>query len=108
MDIDPIDGTTNFSHNFAPYCVSIALWDRTELVLGLVYELAHKQCFYATKGQGAYLDGTVLSVDSFTARRLSHSYRLSLYGILTGSFILTLLKVLFQETHGVRRAGAAV
>ena len=24
--IDPIDGTTNFAHNFAPYCVSIALW----------------------------------------------------------------------------------
>ena len=85
--IDPIDGTTNFSHSFAPYCVSIALWDRTELVLGLVYELAHKQCFYATKGQGLIWMAP-LSVSPCTqARRLSHSYRLSLYGILTGSFI---------------------
>ena len=106
--IDPIDGTTNFLHSFAPYCVSIALWDRTELVLGLVYELAHKQCFYATKGQGAYLDGTVLSVSSCTQPEDS----LIATGFPYTEFsrvhsFLTLLKVLFQETHGVRRAGAA-
>ena len=106
--IDPIDGTTNFSHSFAPYCVSIALWDRTELVLGLVYELAHKQCFYATKGQGAYLDGTALSVSPCTQPEDS----LIATGFPSTEFsrvhsFLTLLKVLFQETHGVRRAGAA-
>ena len=106
--IDPIDGTTNFSHGFAPYCISIALWDRTELVLGLVYELAHKQCFYATKGQGAYLDGSVLSVspctqpeDSLIATGFPYTEFSQVHSFLT------LLKVLFQETHGVRRAGAA-
>ena len=37
--IDPLDGTTNYIHDEAPYCVSIALRSRTELLLGVVYEV---------------------------------------------------------------------
>lgn len=29
--VDPLDGTTNFIHNHAPYCVSIALRNREEI-----------------------------------------------------------------------------
>ena len=32
--IDPLDGTTNYIHDEAPYCVCIALRSRTELLLG--------------------------------------------------------------------------
>ena len=35
--IDPLDGTTNYIHDNAPYCVSIALRNRDELLLGVVY-----------------------------------------------------------------------
>ncbi|MBK98287.1 MAG: inositol monophosphatase [Balneola sp.] len=106
--IDPIDGTTNFSHGFAPYCISIALWDRIELVVGLVYELAHKQCFYATKGEGAYLNGSPLQVSS----RSKPDESLIATGFPYTEFsqvdpFLALLKLLFRETNGVRRAGSA-
>ena len=37
--VDPLDGTTNFIHNHAPYCVSIALRNREEILLGVVYEV---------------------------------------------------------------------
>lgn len=48
--IDPLDGTTNYIHDEAPYCVSIALRSRTELLLGVVYEVCRDECFYAWKG----------------------------------------------------------
>lgn len=34
--VDPLDGTTNFIHDNAPYCVSIALRSKKELLLGVV------------------------------------------------------------------------
>ena len=36
--VDPLDGTTNYIHDNAPYCVSIALRDKQSLLLGVVYE----------------------------------------------------------------------
>ena len=48
--IDPLDGTSNYIHDIAPYCVSIALRNRKELLLGVVYEVCRDECFYAVKG----------------------------------------------------------
>ena len=55
--VDPLDGTTNFIHGFAPYAVSIALCRGREIVIGVVYEIVSDECFYAWKSGGAYLDG---------------------------------------------------
>ena len=41
--IDPLDGTTNYIHDNAPYCVSIALRSCTELLLGVVYEVCRDE-----------------------------------------------------------------
>ena len=60
--IDPLDGTTNYIHDEAPYCVCIALRNRTELLLGVVYEVCRDECFYAWKGSKAYLDGKEIRV----------------------------------------------
>ena len=54
--VDPLDGTTNFIHGFAPYAVSIALCKGREIVLGVVYEIVSDECFYAWKGGGAWID----------------------------------------------------
>ncbi len=54
--VDPLDGTTNFIHGFAPYAVSIALCKGREIVVGVVYEIASDECFYAWKGGGAYCE----------------------------------------------------
>ncbi len=62
--IDPLDGTTNYIHDDAPYCVSIALRSRTELLLGVVFEVCRTECFYAWKGGGAYLNGEALHVSA--------------------------------------------
>ena len=72
--VDPLDGTTNFIHNIAPYCISIALRHRNDLVLGVVYEICRDECFYTYKGAPSYLNGQEIQVsevdnldDSFLA-----------------------------------------
>ena len=55
--VDPLDGTTNFIHGFAPYAVSIALIRGREILVGVVYEICADECFYAWKGGGAFMDG---------------------------------------------------
>lgn len=60
--VDPLDGTTNFTHSFPPYCVSIALLRGSEVVVGVVYEITQDECFYAWQGSACYLNGVVVSV----------------------------------------------
>ena len=52
--VDPLDGTTNFIHQYAPYAVSIALLKGKEILIGVVYEICADECFFAWKG-GALL-----------------------------------------------------
>lgn len=60
--VDPLDGTTNFIHNNAPFCISIALRNREEILLGVVYEVCRNECFWAWKGSAAYLNGKEIHV----------------------------------------------
>ena len=54
--VDPLDGTTNFIHGYAPYAVSIALIQDKDILLGVVYDVCADECYYAWKGGGAYLE----------------------------------------------------
>ena len=60
--VDPLDGTTNFIHGFAPYAVSIALCKGREIVVGAVYEIVSDECFYAWKGGKAWVNEKPLHV----------------------------------------------
>lgn len=64
--VDPLDGTTNFIHNLAPYCVCIALRSKAELLIGVVYEVTSNELYSAAKGQGAFLNGKPIHVSSLT------------------------------------------
>lgn len=66
--IDPIDGTTNFSHGFPSYCTSIALQVDGETQAGVVYAPRRDELFAAERGKGATLNGNdirVSDVDDF-------------------------------------------
>ena len=54
--VDPLDGTTNFIHQYAPYAVTIALLQGKEILIGVVYEVCHDECYCAWKGGGAYVE----------------------------------------------------
>ena len=56
--VDPLDGTANFIHQYAPYAVSIALLQGKTVLIGVVSEICADECFYAWQGGGAWLCGT--------------------------------------------------
>lgn len=58
--IDPLDGTTNYSSGLPAFCVSIALEHDRQAVVGVVYAPYLRECFYAVKGAGAWLNGKPL------------------------------------------------
>jgi myo-inositol-1(or 4)-monophosphatase len=106
--IDPLDGTTNYIHDYAPYCVSIALREGSELVLGVVYEVCRDECFYAWKDGGAYLNGQKIVTSgvteiekSFVGLGLPYCYQKYM------PVIQTLVPQLYAGTNGVRISGSA-
>jgi len=106
--IDPLDGTTNFIHGLPPFAISIGLMENEEVILGVIYEVNQKECFYAWKGGKAYLDGKIIHVSQ--AKKVEDAL------VATGfpyydyskveSFLQT-LDYLFFHSHGVRRLGSA-
>ncbi len=60
--VDPLDGTTNFLHQVPLFSVSIALMEKNEIVLGVVYEPNLDECFYAWKGGKAYMNENIIEV----------------------------------------------
>lgn len=60
--IDSIDGTKFYIAQAPFFFVHIALMYKNEVVLGLVYNPVSKQLFSASKGNGAYLNGKLISL----------------------------------------------
>lgn len=60
--IDPLDGTTNYVHDFPCFAVSVALARRGRLVAGAVFDPVRDECFTAAAGQGAQLNGKPIAV----------------------------------------------
>ncbi|MGF1499090.1 MAG: inositol monophosphatase family protein [Elainellaceae cyanobacterium] len=51
--IDPLDGTTNYTHQYPFFAVSIGLLVEGTPHVGVVYDPAHQELFRAAKGLGA-------------------------------------------------------
>lgn len=62
--VDPLDGTTNFTHGFPAFCVSIGLEVEGRIVLGVVYDPLRRELFEAEAGKGAYLNGQRIHVST--------------------------------------------
>lgn len=60
--VDPLDGTTNYVHDYSQYAVSVALARGNELLVGVVYDPIADECFSAAKGQGAHCNGEPIAV----------------------------------------------
>lgn len=60
--IDPLDGTTNFSHGFPCYAVSIGVERKGESVVGVIYDPTRDELFAAERGAGATLNDQPIRV----------------------------------------------
>jgi len=114
--VDPLDGTTNFSHSFPQFCVSLGLEQRPSdlqaeqdgtLVAGIIYDPMRDELFTAERGHGAWLNGKPMHVSrtpdlaesllatGFPSRKRHASPNIHFYHEFT------------LRSHGVRRAGSA-
>lgn len=55
--VDPLDGTTNFVHGMPTFAVSVALMQQGKVEVGVVYNPVSDECFRASRGGGAELNG---------------------------------------------------
>lgn len=65
--LDPIDGTVNYYYGIPHFCVSIALREKGELILGVIYDPMVDELWSAEKGGPAYLNDQIITASSRTA-----------------------------------------
>ncbi|MCF0192109.1 MAG: inositol monophosphatase [Prevotella sp.] len=106
--VDPLDGTTNFIHNNAPFCVSIGLRNEQEMLLGVVYECCRQELYWANSYSPAYLNGKEISVSKVdvmdnAAIALGFTYDAERYR----DFIVPLVGRLYGNVSTLRLQGSA-
>ncbi|NNK89635.1 MAG: inositol monophosphatase [Saprospiraceae bacterium] len=60
--VDPLDGTTNYLQRIPHFSTSIALQDKGEIVVGIVYETMRDNAFTAVRGFGAWENNVPITV----------------------------------------------
>jgi len=60
--VDPLDGTTNYAHNYPCFCVSIALERAGSLLAGVVFDPLRDEMYTAVAGGGAFRNGERIRV----------------------------------------------
>jgi myo-inositol-1(or 4)-monophosphatase len=106
--IDPLDGTTNFAHNYPFFCVSVAAEVAGTLAAGAVYDPVRDELFSGGLGAGATLNGAPL--------RVSDIERVEDALLVTGfpydvrehpERSLPLFEAFLMRAQGIRRDGSA-
>lgn len=55
--VDPLDGTVNYVHRLQSFAVSIGLYARGKMRLGVIYDPTRDELFTGIDGEGAWLNG---------------------------------------------------
>jgi myo-inositol-1(or 4)-monophosphatase len=106
--VDPLDGTTNYIHQFPVFCISIGCEVDGQMMLAVVDVPILNEVYTAVHGKGAYLNGQPMQVS--TTATLSDAF------VATGFFneieaqLVEQLRIfahVVRQVRGVRRAGAA-
>ncbi|NWF97630.1 MAG: inositol monophosphatase [Nitrospirae bacterium] len=106
--IDPLDGTTNYIHQYPVFSISIALEYKGKIILGVIYDPMRKEIFTAIKGKGSFLNGEKINVSKIN--NLKYSLITTGFPFRNKQFIeyyLKLFKNIFLEVSDIRRAGSA-
>jgi myo-inositol-1(or 4)-monophosphatase len=106
--VDPIDGTTNFAHGHFFFCASIALYDRSEGLVGVVHAPALGVTWKASKGGGAFRNGEACAVS--TRHRLDEAVCATGFPYdrwTTDDDNHAELALFLKRARGIRRCGSA-
>ena len=103
--VDPLDGTTNFTHGYPMFCVSIASERAGELVAGVVYAPMMDECFAAERGAGAQMNGRPMRVSS--VERLGDAMTCTGFHPADFERNARCFRAVSQRAQAVRRDGSA-
>ncbi len=105
--VDPLDGTTNYSHRYPFFSVSVAYRVEGRVQVGVVYDPVAEELFSAAAGGGAQLNGKSIRVsqqsdlrNGFLATGFSYDYR-------EMEANLELFTRVSRKVQAVRRDGSA-
>lgn len=106
--LDPIDGTTNLIHHYQLSAVSLGLYERGKIVLGVIYNPFTEETFSAVKGEGAFLNDRPIRVsDQSDLSRTLISMGTNPYVKETAPENFAQLERIFMECTDVRISGSA-
>jgi myo-inositol-1(or 4)-monophosphatase len=107
--VDPLDGTTNYAHEYPVWSVSIALEAERRLAVGVVYNPLLDDMYAGRRGGGVTLNGhprTVSTVDSLDRAMIATGFSYDLSGDSERNNLGPFARFLLSS-QAVRRAGSA-
>ncbi|MDF3822176.1 inositol monophosphatase family protein [Leptospira sp. 96542] len=108
--IDPLDGTTNYTHGLPLYGISVGIVDSDSMVPlgGMVFFPELNTYYHAIKGEGSFREKTKLQVSKTT--QLKDSLFVTGFPYDRSMSLDTLMvyyKNILSKSRGIRRTGAA-
>jgi myo-inositol-1(or 4)-monophosphatase len=106
--VDPLDGTTNYLHEYPAYAVSIAAMVDGALAAGVVLDVTRDLLYHASAGGGAWCGERRLHVSRVTEPALALIGTGFPFKVLDAlPQYLEQFATILRNTSGIRRAGAA-
>jgi myo-inositol-1(or 4)-monophosphatase len=106
--VDPLDGTVNFAHGVAPWCVSIGFAWRGVLSAAAIHVPLSGETFLAARGHGAWRDGERLLVsgaDSLERSLIATGFPTDFEPDADRQ--IAWFRRMSTRTHAVRRSGSS-
>ena len=105
--VDPLDGTTNFSHGFPHYSISIALMLEGRVEIGLVFNPNTNEMFAAKRGNGAWCNNQKIKCSDTTLEKALLLTGFPYDRRIKTSFYLRYFEEFLKVSQGIRRPGSA-
>ncbi len=106
--IDPLDGTTNYLYRIPCWCTSVALQKNGALVLGVIFDPTHGECFSAEIDEGAFLNGSKIQVsDQKNFNECLVATGFPYHNLNRSKEYLGVLHAVNERSRGIRRLGSA-
>ena len=106
--VDPLDGTTNYIHQFPIFCVSIALVKNRQPVVGVIDVPILNDTYWSCRGQGSYKNGMKIQVSR--TEYLSQCLASTGFNAENESLLVEQLDIyskVIRKIRGIRRPGSA-
>jgi len=106
--IDPLDGTTNFTHAFPIFSISIAVTHESQLIVGVIYDPVRDEMFHASRGGGAFLNGAPIRVSEASSIEKAMLVTGFPYNIRENpNYCYERFIAFLKEAQAIRRLGSA-